>query len=45
MLPTYAMADDITIGVRAHISVKYATQRWSPTIQYLQQHIPEHRFH
>lgn len=39
------MADDITIGVRAHNGEKYAIQRWTPTIHYLQQHIPEHQFH
>ena len=45
MLPTHSMADDITIGVRAHVGAEYAIQRWTPTIHYLQQHIPEHQFH
>lgn len=45
MQPMYSMADDITIGVRAHRGEEYAIQRWTPTIRYLQQHIPEHQFH
>lgn len=42
MLSTYSVADDIVIGVRAHNGEEYATQRWMPTIHYLQQHLPEH---
>ena len=45
ILPAHSMADDIVIGVRAHDGEDYAIQRWMPTINYLQQRIPEHRFH
>ena len=45
LIPSQVIADDITIGVRAHSGEQYAIDRWTPTIEYLQNKIPEHTFH
>lgn len=36
--------DKVVIGVRAHNGVEYAVKRWMPTIDYLQQKIPDYHF-
>jgi len=41
---TFSFSDNIVIGVRAHNGVEYAKVRWSPTIDYLNKHIPKHTF-
>lgn len=40
-----ATAADFTIAVRAHSGLSAAKEKWQPTIDYLSQAIPEHRFH
>jgi len=44
MLTTQSFSDEIVIGVRAHRGEAYATERWTPTISYLQHKLPEHNF-
>ena len=43
-IPNQSLADIITIAVRAHSGIENAISRWQPTIDYLQQSIPEHDF-
>ena len=37
-------AADFTVAVRAHSGISAAEAKWTPTIDYLNQAIPEHRF-
>ena len=43
-LPNRSLADNIVIAVRAHTGTEEATTQWQPTINYLQQLLPEHHF-
>ncbi|WP_455208900.1 PhnD/SsuA/transferrin family substrate-binding protein [Kaarinaea lacus] len=39
-----SVADEIRIGVRAYRGTENAIDRWQPTVDYLNQKIPEHHF-
>jgi two-component system sensor histidine kinase TtrS len=39
-----AFADDITIGVRANRGLEKGIKKWQPTVDHLNNQIPEHHF-
>lgn len=41
---TFATADTIRIGLRAHHGIAKSMQLWKPTADYLSEKIPEHKF-
>lgn len=41
---SFATADTIRIGLRAHIGMKKSMQQWEQTADYLSEKIPEHKF-
>jgi diguanylate cyclase (GGDEF)-like protein len=44
LFPLYSIADDVVIGVRAIRGVNHAIGQWTPTIDYLQLHLPQYNF-
>lgn len=44
LFPLYCIADDVVIGVRAIRGDNHAIQQWTPTVDYLQKHLPQHHF-
>lgn len=44
VLTNYAFADNIVVAVRAHSGIEKAANQWQPTLNYLQQSLPEHHF-
>ena len=43
--PLNCIADNVVIGVRAIRGDNHAIQQWTPTVDYLQKHLPQHHFY